>query len=121
MGASTQTLFNLQVPVTRGLKFGLGGGGIYKIYILKSTQKFKFHFRMIKTLRMVSHKKFKINANEYFVMFLTSELITCFIDTFTSGVKSQSIASLLSGSTHTHTHIGFWTLRVKCTQYGICE
>ena len=52
---------------------------------------------------MVSHKSYNILANEAFAMFLTSELITCFIDTFTSRTKSQSITSLLSGNIHTHT------------------
>jgi hypothetical protein len=33
-------------------------------------------------------------------MFLTSKLITCFIHGFTSGMKCQSIAYLLTGSTH---------------------
>ena len=53
---------------------------------------------MTKTLSKLSHKKFNLNANEGFVMFLTSRLITCFIDTFTSKRKSQSIAYLLHGS-----------------------
>ena len=51
-------------------------------------------------------------------MFLTSELTTCFIGTFTFGMKSQFIVSLLSGSAHIY--VGLWTLKVKCTQYGIC-
>ena len=38
---------------------------------------------MTKTLSMVSHKNYNLNANEGFVMFLTSKLITCFIDSFT--------------------------------------
>ena len=33
-------------------------------------------------------------------MFLTSKLITCFVDGFTSRMKSQSIAYLLIGSAH---------------------
>ena len=33
-------------------------------------------------------------------MFLTSKLIMCFTDSFTSGMKSQSISYLLIGSTH---------------------
>ena len=33
-------------------------------------------------------------------MFLTSKLSVCFIDGFTSGMKSQSIAYLLIGSAH---------------------
>ena len=31
-------------------------------------------------------------------MFLTSKLITCIVDNFTSGMKSQSNAHLLSGN-----------------------
>ena len=42
------------------------------------------------------------------------------LDTFTSGIKSHLIAPLLSGSTHTHTHIRLWTLKMKCTRYVIC-
>ena len=33
-------------------------------------------------------------------------------------MKSQSIVYLLNGSEHT-VYIGFWTLKVKCTQYEI--
>ena len=39
------------------------------------------------------------------LMFVTSKFITCLIGNFTSGMKIQSITYLLSGSTHTHTHI----------------
>ena len=44
---------------------------------------------MIKTLPMVSHKIYNLNANEDFVMFLISKLVTCFIDGFTTKRKSQ--------------------------------
>ena len=54
---------------------------------------------------MVSHKNYDLNVNEDFVIFLTSKLITCFIDGFTSGMKSQSIAYLLIESAHIH-----WTI-----------
>jgi hypothetical protein len=50
--------------------------------------------------QMISHKNYNINVNEDFVMFLTFELITCFIDDFTSRMKSQSIVVLLIGSAH---------------------
>ena len=53
---------------------------------------------MTKTLPMVSHKNYNLNGNEGFVKFMTSKLITCFIDGFTSKTKSQSIAYLLSGN-----------------------
>ena len=47
---------------------------------------------------MVRYKNYNLNVNEEFVMFLTSKLITCFIDGFTSIMKSQSIAYLVIGS-----------------------
>ena len=43
---------------------------------------------------MLSHKLYNLNVNEDFVMFLTSKLFTCFIDGFTSKMKSQSIAHI---------------------------
>jgi hypothetical protein len=49
---------------------------------------------------MASHKNYNLNANEGFVMFLNSKLITCFIDGFTSKMKSQSIVYLLNRSEH---------------------
>jgi hypothetical protein len=51
---------------------------------------------------MVSHKNYNFNINKDFVIFLTSKLITCFIDGFTSGMKSQSIAYLLIRSAQTY-------------------
>ena len=45
---------------------------------------------------MVSHKNYNLNANESFVIFFTSKLITCFIDGVTLKIKSQSIAYLLN-------------------------
>ena len=47
---------------------------------------------MTETLSLVSHKNDNLGANDGFVMFLTSKLITCFIDGFTSKRNSQSIA-----------------------------
>ena len=41
-------------------------------------------------------------------MLLTSKLITCFIEGFTSIMKSQSIAYLLSGSAHI-----YWVLDLE--------
>ena len=48
-------------------------------------------------------------------MFLTSKLLTCFIDGSTSKRKSQSIAYLLNGSEHIYIYIysGFWTLTMN--------
>ena len=57
---------------------------------------------MTKTLSMVSHKNYNLSANESFVLFFTSKLITCIIDSFTSKMKSQSIAYLFNGSKHIH-------------------
>jgi hypothetical protein len=64
---------------------------------------------------MVSRRNYNLNANEGFVMVLTSKLIACFIDVFTSKRKSQSIAYLLDGSEHV-----YWILDLeeKSTQYG---
>ena len=59
-----------------------------------------------KPFQMVSHINSKVlNANEDFVIFLTSKLITCFIDGSTSGMKSQSIAYLLGGSEYIYIYI----------------
>ena len=63
---------------------------------------------------MVSHKNYNLNANEGFVMFLTSKLITCFIDGFTSKMKSQSIAYLLNGSEHI-----YWILNLEDEVHSI--
>ena len=47
---------------------------------------------------MVSNKICNLSANEVVVNFLTSKLITCFINGFILKTKSQSIAYLLNGS-----------------------
>ena len=65
---------------------------------------------------MLSHNVFSLCVNEGFVTFFTSNIFTCFIDGFTSKMKSQSMAYLLSG---TDIYIEFWTLKMKCTQYGL--
>ena len=75
---------------------------------------------MTRTLSMVSRKNYitsRVNTKEGFITFLTSKLITCFIGGFTLKMKPQSIAHLLNGIEHIY---WIWTLRVKCTQYGIC-
>ena len=69
---------------------------------------------MTKTLSMVSHKNYNLSANEGFVIFLTSKLITCFIDSFTSKMKSQSIAYLLNGSEHI-----YWILDLEDEVHSI--
>ena len=53
---------------------------------------------MTKTLSMVSHKNFNLNAKRGFCHILTSKLITRFIDGFTSKRKSQSIVYSLNES-----------------------
>ena len=65
---------------------------------------------------MVSHKNYDLNVNEDFVIFLTSKLITCFIDGFTSGMKSQSIAHLLIESAHIH-----WILDLEDEVHSIWD
>ena len=70
---------------------------------------------MTKTLSMVRHKFLNLNANESFVMFLTSKFITCFIAGFTSEKKSQSIAYYSMG---VNIYIGFWTLKWSAFNKG---
>ena len=49
-------------------------------------------------------------------MFSTSKLITCFIHDFTSGMKSQSIASLLVRSAHI-----YWILDLEGEVHSIWD
>ena len=49
---------------------------------------------------MVGHENYILNANEVFVAFLTFKLITSFIGSITSEMKSQSMTYLLRGSAH---------------------
>jgi hypothetical protein len=65
---------------------------------------------------MVSHKSYDINANEDFVMFLTSKLITWFIGGFTLKMKSQSIAYLLDESEHI-----YWILDLEGEVHSIWD
>ena len=60
---------------------------------------------MTRTLSMVSRKNYNLNANEGFVIFLTSKLITCFIGSFTLIMKPQSIALLLNGNEHIYSNL----------------
>ena len=55
---------------------------------------------------MVSCRNYNLNANEGFVIFLTSKLITCFIGGFTLAMKPQSIAHLLNGNEHMYWILG---------------
>ena len=68
---------------------------------------------MTKTLSMVSHKNYNLSANESFVTFLTSKLITWFIGSFTLKMK---FSQLLIYSMEVNIYIEFETLKVKCTQ-----
>ena len=65
---------------------------------------------------MVSHINYNLNVKEDFVMFLTSKLITCFIDGFTSGMKSHSIVYLLIGNTHI-----YWILDLEGEVHSIWD
>lgn len=56
---------------------------------------------------MASHKNYHLNANEENFLFLTSAFVTYYIDNFTSGMKSKSIAYLQSGSEHVYWILGF--------------
>ena len=56
---------------------------------------------------MISYKNYNLSANEGFVTFLTSKLITCFINGFTLKTNSQSIAYLLNGSEDIHWILDF--------------
>ena len=57
--------------------------------------------------KRVSHKNYHLSVKKGFVIFLTSKLITCFIDGFTSKMKSQSIAYLLNESEHLYWILDF--------------
>ena len=49
---------------------------------------------------MISHNKHNLGANEAFVMFLISKLITCFIDGLTSQKEVPINCLLLNESEH---------------------
>ena len=63
---------------------------------------------------MVSHKNFNLSATVGFVIFLTSKLITCFIEGLTLKMESQSIAYLLIGSEHI-----YWILDLEDEVHSI--
>ena len=65
---------------------------------------------------MVSHKNHNLNANEGFVIFFTSKLITCFIGGFSLKMKSQSIAYLLNGNEHI-----YWILDIEGEVHSIWD
>ena len=67
---------------------------------------------------MVIHENYHlIVTKEFFIFYLPSSSHA--YDSFTLGVKSQSIVYLLSGCEHIY--IGSWALKLRCTQYGFCE
>ena len=66
---------------------------------------------------MVAQINYNLNANEDFVIILTSKLITCFIDGFTLGMKSQSIAHLLKESKH----IYIWVLNLESQMQSVWD
>ena len=72
---------------------------------------------MTKTLSMVSHKNYNFSVNKGVIIFLTSKWITRFIGDFT---LKWNPSQLLIYSSKVDIYIGFGTLKVKCTQYGIC-
>jgi hypothetical protein len=65
---------------------------------------------------MVSHKHYNPSASEGFVILLTSKLITCLL---TSSLRKQNPNQLLIYSMEVSIYIEFWTLEMKCTQYGL--
>ena len=65
---------------------------------------------------MISYKNYNFNINEDFVIFLISKLIRCFINGFTSRMKSQSIAWLPIGSAHI-----YWILDLEGEVHSIWD
>ena len=63
---------------------------------------------------MVSHKNYNIRANEGFVIILTSNFCTCFIEGFILKMKSQSSAYFLNGSEHI-----YWILDLEDEVHSI--
>ena len=51
---------------------------------------------------MVSNKNYNLSANEGFVKFLTSKLMTCFVNGFTLKMNTPSIAYFLNESEHVY-------------------
>lgn len=52
----------------------------------------------MRLIEHLSHINDNLSANEGFIIFVNIKLMTCFIDNFTSKMKSQSIAYLYNGS-----------------------
>ena len=79
----------------------------YKIHILNQHTILSFVLEWHRHFQIVGHKNYNLSVNEDFVMFLTFNLVVCFIDGFTSKMKSQSIAHLLIKSAYIYIYIGF--------------
>ena len=84
--------------------------------IIKNIIKYTYHISTLHLsvilewqgqFQMVSHKIHNLYVNKDFVIFLTSKLITFFIDGFTSCINSESMAYLLGRSAHIY---GIWDL-----------
>ena len=88
----------------------------YKLYIRNQYTNLSFIIERQRQFQMVSHINDNLSVNEDFVMFLTSKLITCFIDDFTFGMKSQSIVYLLIGSAHI-----YWILDLEGEVHSIWD
>ena len=65
---------------------------------------------------MVHYIHYSLNANKDFIISFTSEFITCFWLHFKIEIPINCLFK--KGK---WTYIEFWTFKVKCTQYGICE
>ena len=71
---------------------------------------------MTKTLSMISSRNYNLNANESFVIFLTSKLITSFIGGVALTMKPQSIAHFLNESEHI-----YWNLDLEGAVHSIWD
>ena len=87
---------------------------------------------MTNTLSKVSHKIITSMLTRVLIIFLTSKLITCFIDGFTAKMKFQSIVYLLNESEHMYWILdlegevhSIWDLRIsglqKCKSNGFSK
>jgi hypothetical protein len=65
---------------------------------------------------MISYKISNFNVNEDFVIFLISKLITCFINSLTSEMKSQLIAYLPIKKAYT-----YWILDLEGKVHSIWD
>ena len=76
---------------------------------------------MTKTFSIVGHKIYNLIENEHFVMFLTSKLMTCYIDSFTSKRKSQSFAYIFNENKHMYEILDLENSINIYIQYGLIE